>query len=64
MNFSFNCILQAKINYYCRSGYYGHMEAAANEGLQRYGNDPVLKFFVAFAKVLQSKSKVKIIVRL
>ncbi|GFN94695.1 tetratricopeptide repeat protein 21b-like [Plakobranchus ocellatus] len=45
----------AKINYYCRSGYYGHMEAAATEGLQRYGNDPVLKFFVAFAKVLQNR---------
>lgn len=25
------------------------------EGLQRYGNDPVLKFFVAFAKVLQDR---------
>ena len=45
--------LQAKINYYCREGYYGHMENAASEGLHRYGNDPVLKFFVAFAKVLQ-----------
>ena len=46
---------QAKINYYCQTGYYGHMETAATEGLQRYGNDPVLKFFVAFAKILQSK---------
>ncbi|KAK7092869.1 tetratricopeptide repeat protein 21B-like [Littorina saxatilis] len=45
----------AKINYYCREGYYGHMENAANEGLQRYGNDPVLKFFGAFAKVLQDR---------
>ncbi|KAK3772094.1 hypothetical protein RRG08_061179 [Elysia crispata] len=47
----------AKINYYCRAGYYGHMEAAANDGLQRYGNDPVLKFFVAFAKVLQNRTQ-------
>ncbi|XP_012939708.1 tetratricopeptide repeat protein 21B isoform X2 [Aplysia californica] len=45
----------AKINYYCQTGYYGHMESAASEGLQRYGNDPVLKFFVAFAKVLQNR---------
>lgn len=30
------------------------MEAAASDGLQKYGNDPVLKYFVAFAKVLQS----------
>lgn len=45
----------AKINYYCREGYYGHMENAAVEGLHRYGNDPVLKFFVAFAKVMQDR---------
>lgn len=44
---------QAKINYYCREGYYGHMETAATDGLHRYGNDPVLKFFAAFAKIMQ-----------
>ncbi|CAG5135745.1 unnamed protein product, partial [Candidula unifasciata] len=44
-----------KITYYCQAGYYGHMEAAALEGLQRYGNDLVLKFFVALAKVLQNR---------
>ncbi|KAH9507420.1 Tetratricopeptide repeat protein 21B [Bulinus truncatus] len=48
-------ITLAKINYYCQSGYYGHMESAASEGLQRYGNDPILKFFAAFAKVLQNR---------
>lgn len=32
------------------------MESAAVEGLQRYGNDPILKFYVGFAKVLQSES--------
>ncbi|XP_059173967.1 tetratricopeptide repeat protein 21B-like [Physella acuta] len=45
----------AKINYYCQAGYYGHMESAAVEGLQRYGNDPILKFYVGFAKVLQNR---------
>ncbi|BFZ22635.1 hypothetical protein BsWGS_25674 [Bradybaena similaris] len=44
-----------KVTYYCQAGYYGHMEAAAVEGLQRYGNDLVLKFFVAFAKILQNR---------
>ncbi|KAK6970975.1 Tetratricopeptide repeat protein 21B [Biomphalaria glabrata] len=48
-------ITLAKINYYCQTGYYGHMESAALEGLQRYGNDPILKFFSAFAKVLQNR---------
>ncbi|XP_041371664.1 tetratricopeptide repeat protein 21B-like [Gigantopelta aegis] len=43
----------AKINYYCREKYYAHMESAATEGLQKYGNDPVLKFFAAYAKILQ-----------
>ncbi|PVD35924.1 hypothetical protein C0Q70_02893 [Pomacea canaliculata] len=46
---------QAKINYYCREGYYGHMETAATDGLHRYGNDPVLKFFAAFAKIMQDR---------
>jgi hypothetical protein len=45
--------LQGKINYYCREKYYCHMEQAATEGLQKYSNDVILKYFKAFAIVLQ-----------
>ncbi|XP_046549679.1 tetratricopeptide repeat protein 21B-like [Haliotis rubra] len=46
----------AKINYYLREKYYNHVESTATEGLQKYGNDPVLKFFAAFAKILQDQT--------
>ena len=53
--------LQAKVHYYCREHYYCHMEAAADEGLKKYGNDSVLKFFRAYAMILQGrKTLVKI----
>lgn len=44
---------QGKISYYCREKYYCHMENAATEGLQKFSNDPVLKFFRAYAVILQ-----------
>ncbi|XP_052258735.1 tetratricopeptide repeat protein 21B-like isoform X2 [Dreissena polymorpha] len=45
----------AKIHYYCREGYYCHMEEAANDGLKKYANDSVLKFYRAYAMVLQDR---------
>ncbi|XP_048728803.1 tetratricopeptide repeat protein 21B-like isoform X2 [Ostrea edulis] len=44
-----------KISYYCRESYYCHMENAAIEALQKYSNDPVLKFFKAYAIILQGR---------
>nr|XP_022305930.1 tetratricopeptide repeat protein 21B-like isoform X1 [Crassostrea virginica] len=44
-----------KISYYCRERYYCHMENAAMEGLQKFSNDPVLKFFRAYAVILQGR---------
>ena len=32
------------------------MEAAADEGLKKYGNDSVLKFFRAYAMILQGRN--------
>lgn len=46
-------LFQAKIHYYCREQYFCHMEAAADEGLKKFSNDSVLKFFRAYAMVLQ-----------
>ncbi|ESO93623.1 hypothetical protein LOTGIDRAFT_189817 [Lottia gigantea] len=31
------------------------MESVASESLQKYGNDPVLKFFIAYSKILQGR---------
>ncbi|XP_060575597.1 tetratricopeptide repeat protein 21B-like isoform X3 [Ruditapes philippinarum] len=45
----------AKIHYYCREQYFCHMEAAADEGLKKFSNDSVLKFFRAYAMVLQDR---------
>ena len=47
--------LQAKIHYYCRENFYCHMEAAADEGLKKFSNDSVLKFYRAYAMLLQGK---------
>lgn len=48
-------VILAKIHYYCRERYYCHMEAAADEGLKKYGNDSVLKFFRAYSMILQDR---------
>lgn len=44
-----------KISYYCREKYYCHMENAATEGLQKFSNDPVLKFLRAYSVILQGR---------
>jgi hypothetical protein len=31
------------------------MQNAAQEGLRKYGNDPLLKFFIGYSMVLESK---------
>ena len=36
-----------------RERYYGHAQKEALEGLRKYGNDPVLKFYLAANKVLE-----------
>ncbi|XP_013391055.1 tetratricopeptide repeat protein 21B [Lingula anatina] len=45
----------AKINYYCREKLYRHMQNAALEGMKKYGNDPVLKFFHAYSMLLEDR---------
>ncbi|KAL5010855.1 hypothetical protein ScPMuIL_013160 [Solemya velum] len=48
-------IILAKIFYYAREKYYCHMEQAAEQGLQKYNNDLVLKFFRAYSQILQGR---------
>ncbi|KAJ1188379.1 hypothetical protein NDU88_005140 [Pleurodeles waltl] len=45
----------ALINYYCQERYYHHIQIAANEGLKRYGNDPVFAFFRAFGILMEDQ---------
>ena len=47
--------LQGKIHYYMREKYYGHAQNEALEGLRKYGNDPLLKFYVGANKVLEGE---------
>ena len=37
------------------------MQNVALEGMKKYGNDPVLKFFNAFSMILEGKIKSKLI---
>lgn len=50
-------VIIGKINYYCREQYFCHMENAATEGLQKYSNDVVLKFFRAYSYILQGRTQ-------
>ncbi|KAL3836422.1 hypothetical protein ACJMK2_021855 [Sinanodonta woodiana] len=50
-----DAVILAKVNYYCREKYFCHMEAAAEEGLKKFGNDLVLKFFRGYAMILQNR---------
>ncbi|XP_074652535.1 tetratricopeptide repeat protein 21B-like [Tubulanus polymorphus] len=47
-----DAVTLATITYYCREKYYHHMQNAALDGLRKYGNDPILKFFNAYSMVL------------
>jgi len=36
-----------------REKYYGHAQTEALEGLRKYGNDPLLKFYIGANKILE-----------
>lgn len=52
----FSVVSQSTINYWCREKHYRHMQNAAKEGLTKYGNDPLLKYFYGYSLVLESES--------
>ena len=47
---------QAAINFYCQEKMYRHMYLVALEAIKKYGTDPVLLFFKAYALILEGKS--------
>ncbi|XP_006124853.2 tetratricopeptide repeat protein 21B isoform X3 [Pelodiscus sinensis] len=44
---------RALISYYCQEGYFRHLQLAANEGLKKFGNDPVFLFYRAYGMMLE-----------
>ncbi|XP_064419793.1 tetratricopeptide repeat protein 21B [Latimeria chalumnae] len=47
----------ALISYYCQERYFHHVQLAANEGLKKYGNDPVLIFFRAYGILMEDQTQ-------
>ncbi|XP_069472384.1 tetratricopeptide repeat protein 21B [Ambystoma mexicanum] len=45
----------ALINYYCQEKYFHHVQIAADEGLKKYGNDPVFAFFRAYGLLMEDQ---------
>uniref|UniRef100_A0A8C0G591 Tetratricopeptide repeat protein 21B n=1 Tax=Chelonoidis abingdonii TaxID=106734 RepID=A0A8C0G591_CHEAB len=41
------------IIYYCQEGYFRHVQVAANQALQKFGNDPVFLFYRAYGMMLE-----------
>ncbi|XP_044889003.1 tetratricopeptide repeat protein 21B isoform X2 [Mauremys mutica] len=44
---------RALVSYYCREGYFRHVQVAANEALKKFGNDPVFLFYRAYGMMLE-----------
>ncbi|KAM6178880.1 tetratricopeptide repeat protein 21B [Rhynchocyon petersi] len=47
--------LKTLINYYCQERYFHHVLIVANEGMKRYGNDPVFRFYHAYGTLMEGK---------
>ncbi|XP_043931290.1 tetratricopeptide repeat protein 21B [Protopterus annectens] len=45
----------ALINYFCQERYFNHVQITANEGLKKYGNDPVYIFFRAYGTLMEGR---------
>ncbi|KAF3824413.1 hypothetical protein GH733_008698 [Mirounga leonina] len=45
------------INYYCQEKYFHHVLLTASEGVKRYGNDPVFRFYHAYGTLMEGKTQ-------
>ncbi|XP_053120307.1 tetratricopeptide repeat protein 21B isoform X2 [Hemicordylus capensis] len=45
----------ALINYYCREGYFRHVQTVANEGIKLFGSDPVFIFYRAYGILMEGR---------
>uniref|UniRef100_A0A3Q2H4W9 Tetratricopeptide repeat protein 21B n=1 Tax=Equus caballus TaxID=9796 RepID=A0A3Q2H4W9_HORSE len=49
--------LKTLINYYCQERYFHHVLLVASEGMKRYGNDPVFRFYHAYGTLMEGKTQ-------
>jgi len=49
--------LKTLINYYCQEKYFHHVLLTASEGVKRYGNDPVFRFYHAYGTLMEGKTQ-------
>ncbi|XP_036277765.1 tetratricopeptide repeat protein 21B isoform X2 [Pipistrellus kuhlii] len=49
--------LKTLINYYCQERYFHHVLLAASEGIKKYGNDPVFRFYHAYGTLMEGKTQ-------
>ncbi|KAM4859500.1 tetratricopeptide repeat protein 21B [Thomomys bottae] len=49
--------LKVLINYYCQEKYFHHVLLIASEGMKRFGNDPVFRFYHAYATLMEGKTQ-------
>ena len=49
------CIVQSRINYFCREKYYRAMQQTAVIGLKKFSGDPVYKFFYGLSLILEGR---------
>uniref|UniRef100_A0A8C3VMN8 Tetratricopeptide repeat protein 21B n=1 Tax=Catagonus wagneri TaxID=51154 RepID=A0A8C3VMN8_9CETA len=49
--------LQTLINYYCQERYFHQVLLVASEGIKRYGNDPVFRFYHAYGTLMEGKTQ-------
>nr|XP_019582896.1 PREDICTED: tetratricopeptide repeat protein 21B isoform X1 [Rhinolophus sinicus] len=49
--------LKTLINYYCQERYFHHVLLVASEGIKRYGNDPVFRFYHAYGTLMEGKTQ-------
>ncbi|KAM7105392.1 tetratricopeptide repeat protein 21B [Molossus nigricans] len=50
-------VLKTLINYYCQERYFHHVLLVASEGIKRYGNDPVFRFYHAYGTLMEGKTQ-------
>ncbi|CAD7690626.1 unnamed protein product [Nyctereutes procyonoides] len=49
--------LHTLIHYYCQERYFHHVLLIASEGVKRYGNDPVFRFYHAYGTLMEGKTQ-------
>ncbi|XP_070278930.1 tetratricopeptide repeat protein 21B isoform X2 [Myotis yumanensis] len=49
--------LKTLINYYCQERYFHHVLLVASEGIKKYGNDPIFRFYHAYGTLMEGKTQ-------